>query len=104
MFYIFHIEQIAGAAGTQRVPFLGSNWMEKTHVVGNSTYTKQNVLQTGMSTVYTSTLFTETVQSAYYFVYRRLISYLLFRGDPSAGNDPHYLKLKKNLPFCQWME
>jgi len=72
------VDQIAGAGQAEaRVPFLG-NWannnnnnnnLEKTHVVGNSTlvYTKQNLLQTGTSTVYTSTVFTATttVQNAY---------------------------------------
>lgn len=74
-----HIDQIAGAGQAEaRVPFRGNwannnnnnnNLLEKTHVVGSSTlvYTKQNVLQTGTSTVYTSTVFTATttVQNAY---------------------------------------
>jgi hypothetical protein len=71
-----HVGQIAGAGQAEaRVPFRGNwannnnNLLEKTHVVGSSTlvYTKQNLLQTGTSTVYTSTVFTATttVQNAY---------------------------------------
>ncbi|XP_046448394.1 uncharacterized protein LOC124197151 isoform X3 [Daphnia pulex] len=68
---------IAGAGQAEaRVPFRGNwannnnnNLLEKTQVVGSSTlvYTKQNLLQTGTSTVYTSTVFTvtTTVQNAY---------------------------------------
>ncbi|XP_057376728.1 uncharacterized protein LOC130697955 [Daphnia carinata] len=66
---------IAGTGQAEaRVPFLG-NWANgtpgKTHIVGNNTlvYTKQNFLQTGTSTVYTSTVFTATttIVNAYCF-------------------------------------
>ncbi|KAI9563582.1 hypothetical protein GHT06_011046 [Daphnia sinensis] len=66
---------IAGTGQAEaRVPFLG-NWANgtpgKTHIVGNNTlvYTKQNLLQTGTSTVYTSTVFTATttIVNAYCF-------------------------------------
>lgn len=68
--------QIAGTGQAEaRVPFLG-NWandnLGKTHVVGNNTliYTKKNLLQTGTSTVYTSTVFTATttIVNAYCFL------------------------------------
>lgn len=67
--------QIAGTGQAEaRVPFL-ANWANgtpgKTHIVGNNTlvYTKQNLLQTGTSTVYTSTVFTATttIVNAYCF-------------------------------------
>lgn len=66
---------IAGTGQAEaRVPFL-ANWANgtpgKTHIVGNNTlvYTKQNLLQTGTSTVYTSTVFTATttIVNAYCF-------------------------------------
>jgi hypothetical protein len=64
---------------------------------------KKNVLQTGMFA--TSTLFTATttVQNAHCFLSSVNQLYLLFPGVPSAGSDPHYLKLKRNLLFCLWM-